>query len=131
MYFYIVFMCYNLNGDIMLSNGIDLVKIDRFEDLKKDDKFMYKIFTEKEIKYIKFRDWNTATIAGIFAAKEACLKALKKGIDACPLKDIEISHDNDVPFIIFHNNINKSFSNVSLSISHDGDYAIAIVSIII
>lgn len=115
----------------MISNGIDLVKINRFDDLKKDNKFMKKIFTKKEIEYINLRDWNTATIAGLFAAKEACLKALKKGIDACPLKDIEISHDNNAPLIIIHNNLNEKYSNTSLSISHDGDYAIAIVSIIV
>ena len=115
----------------MISNGIDLVKIDRFNDLKNDKKFMNKIFTKKEIDYIAFRNNETSTIAGLFAAKEACLKALKKGIDKCPLKDIEISHENNAPFIIFHNKLKDTISNCSLSISHDGDYAIAIVSVII
>lgn len=113
----------------MISNGIDLVKVDRFQELKNDGTFMKKVFNEKEIEYIKFRNNDTLTIAGLFAAKEACLKALKKGINDCPLKDIEISHDNNAPFIIFHNDLN--IQNISLSISHDGEYAIAIVSIII
>lgn len=115
----------------MISNGKDLVKIDRFDKLKNDKKFMNKTFTSEELDYISFRNNDTATIASLFAAKEACLKALKKGIDACPLKDIEISHDNNAPFIIFHNNFDDAISSISLSISHDDNYSIAIVSIII
>lgn len=115
----------------MISNGIDLVKIDRFEKLKSNNTFMTNNFTENELEYIKFRDDDTATIAGLFAAKEAYLKAIKKGIDDCSLKDIEISHDNNAPFIIVHNNSSNTINNVSVSISHDGEYAISIVSIII
>ena len=114
----------------MISCGIDLVKVDRFSNLKNDKNFMNKAFNEKEIEYIEFRNNNESTIAGLFAAKEAFLKALKKGIDYCPLKDIEISHDhNNAPFIIFNNNLD--IKNISLSISHDGNYAVAIVSMII
>ena len=111
----------------MISNGIDLVKIDRFEDLKNNAIFMNKTFTDKELEYIKFRNNNTSTIAGLYASKEAFLKALKKGLDYCPLKDIEVLHDNNAPFIVFHNDSNIESS---LSISHDGEYAIAIVSIL-
>ena len=113
----------------MISNGIDLVKVDRFDKLKSNNSFMNSIFTEEEIEYIKFRNNDSSTIAGMFAAKEAFLKALKKGIDYCPFKDIKISRDSDnIPFIIFNNN--QDINNISLSISHDGEYAIAIVSII-
>ena len=113
----------------MFSNGIDLVKIDRFEKLKNNNSFMNKTFTKKELEYINFRDNNTSTIAGLYASKEAFLKALKKGLNYCPLKDIEILHNNNAPYIVFHNE--SSIKNISLSISHDGDYAIAIVSIFI
>ncbi len=113
----------------MISNGIDLVKINRFESLKNNNSFMNKTFTEKELKYINFRDNTTSTIAGLYASKEAFLKALKKGLDYCPLKDIEILHDNNSPYIVFHND--SSVKNISLSISHDGDYAVAIVSMFI
>lgn len=113
----------------MISNGIDIVKIDRFNSLKDNDSFMNSIFNEKEIEYINLHNNNTSTIAGMFAAKEAFLKAHKKGINNYSLKDIEISHDdNNAPFII--SNIFDT-NNVSLSISHDGEYAIAFVSIII
>lgn len=117
----------------MISNGIDLIKIERFSKLITNEKFMNSIFTIQELEYIKKCNNNLATIAGLFASKEAFLKAIKKGIQNYSIKDIEISHDkNNAPFIILHNQIKKDFpiENLSLSISHDGDYAIAIVSLI-
>ena len=116
----------------MISNGIDLVNIHRFQDLVNNKTIMNSIFTEKELQYIQKRNSNLSTIAGLFAAKEAFLKALKKGINHYSMKDIEISHDNNnAPFIILHNQIKKDFliENLSLSISHDGDYSIAVVCI--
>lgn len=112
----------------MISNGVDIIKIDRFNSLKNNSSFMNSIFSEKEIEYINYHNSNTHTIAGMYAAKEAFLKALKKGINNHSLKDIEISHDdNNAPFII--SNIGDT-NNISLSISHDSEYAIAFVSII-
>lgn len=116
----------------MILNGIDLVNINRFLKLKDNYSFMNSIFNFNELKYIKNCNNNIATIAGIYAAKEAMLKAIKKGINNYSLKDIEISHgNNNAPFIILHNDLKDKFNNISLSISHDGEYAIAIVSIII
>ena len=115
----------------MFSNGVDLVKTDRFLSLKDNDKFMESCFTKNELTYIKKCNNSISTIAGIYASKEAFLKAIKKGINNYSLKDIEISHnDNNDPFIILHNDLKDiSINNISLSISHDGDYAIAMVSI--
>ena len=118
----------------VLLNGIDLIKVNRFAALKNKNSFMNSIFNIEEIKYIEKCNHNTATIAGLYASKEAFLKAIKKGIHNYPLKDIEISHDNNnAPFIILHNQLAVDFQlkNISLSISHDGDYAIAIVSILL
>lgn len=117
----------------MILNGIDLVKIERFMKLKENPSFMHSIFQEEELEYIHNHNDNLATIAGIFASKEAFLKAIKKGIDDYSLKDIHISHDShNAPFILLENRLKEdiSFQNISLSISHDGEYAIAMVSIL-
>ena len=113
----------------MISNGIDLIKIDRFKDLINNNTFMNDNFNEDEIKYINN---NIETLSGLFSAKEALLKALKKGINNYSLKDIEIIHDsNKAPSFIFHNELEYlNNSNISVSISHDGEYAISVVSII-
>lgn len=117
----------------MISNGIDIVNIHRFQELVKKENFMNSIFTTQELDYIEKRNFNLATIAGLFCAKEAFLKSIKKGIQNYTLKEIEVLHDdNNAPFLTLHNQIKKDFpiENLSLSISHDGDYAIAIVSFI-
>ena len=115
----------------MINNGIDIVQISRFDKLKNNNTFMHNIFNDKELEYIKQRNNNSSTISGLYAAKEAFLKAIKKGINDYALKDIEISHnDNNAPYIILHNELDKLYNsnNISLSISHDGDYCIAIAS---
>lgn len=118
----------------MISNGIDIIEIKRFDKYKNDLKFLSTIFNNNEIKYIKKSNYSSNTIAGLFAAKEAFLKSLKKGINNYSLLDIEITHDdNKAPSIILHGELKKTYknlSNMSLSISHDHEYAIAIVTLI-
>jgi phosphopantetheine--protein transferase-like protein len=118
---------------IKVQTGIDLVKIDSFTKLMDNETFINNNFNESEINYLH-EHYSTQTLAGLYASKEALLKALKKGINNYSLKDIEINHDsNSAPYIILHNKIKEDFNvkDISLSISHDGDYAIAIVLLII
>ena len=57
------------------------------------------------------------------------------GINNYSMLDIEIIHDNNrAPYIKLHGQLKKTYSNIenmSLSISHDDYYAIAIVTILI
>lgn len=117
----------------MINNGIDLINIKRFEKLKNNISFMKKVFTESELEYLNKTEYNLSTIAGLYAAKEAFLKSIKKGINDYSLLDIEILHDsNKSPYIVLKGQLKKTYNttNMSLSISHDGEYAIAIVSFI-
>jgi len=119
----------------MISNGIDIIEIKRFDSLKNKDTFMKSVFNPNELEYIKNSGNSSKTIAGLYASKEAFLKSIKMGINNYSLLDIEIIHDNNkCPSIILHNELKKTYSNIknmSLSISHDGDYAISIVTLII
>lgn len=100
----------------MYKIGIDIVKISRMESSIKSSAFMKKVFTEKEQEYCK----RTESFAGIFAAKEAYFKALGTGI-RLPLTQIEVLHDgNGKPYL-------NGIENSDMSISHDGDYAVATV----
>lgn len=100
----------------MYKIGTDIVKISRIEKSIKSDAFLKKVFTEREREYCK----SSENFAGIFACKEAYSKALGTGIKM-PLTDIEILHnDNGKPYI-------NGVVNCDVSISHDGEYAIATV----
>ncbi len=115
-----------------METGVDIVKISRFEKYENDEKFLKKYFSSDEIKYILKKVKKVETMAGIFAAKEAVLKAFGIGIGyGMQLKEISINYTkSNKPFIevdakIQHYLNNLGCSSISISISHDGDYAVA------
>ena len=112
-----------------LAVGNDLVFIPNFQH-SLNELFNKKVYTEEEIAYCEQFEESLLRYASTWAAKEAVYKALKqlyKG--TIGWKSIEITRLKAAgePGVILHN-YNKSF-NISLSISHDGDYAWAIALI--
>lgn len=96
--------------------GTDIVKISRIEKSIQNEHFKKGVFTDNEIAYSK----NAESFAGMFAAKEAYLKALGTGIN-CKMNTVEIGHlPTGKPYLV-------NVENSDLSISHDGEYAIATV----
>ena len=109
----------------MFSIGTDIVKIDRIHKLAKDKKFLSKIFTTKEIKYCNSYLDPFIHLSGKYAGKESVKKALISTniIKRVSLKDIEILNRSDkTPYVIL--NLLENIS-CKISISHDGDYALA------
>ena len=116
----------------ILDIGIDIIEIKRISEcLNKNDKFLKKLFTDNEIELFQSKGYNTQTIAGNFAAKEAVSKSLGLGIRGYDFRDIEILRDSlGKPIVITHNNLAKICENhnileIKVSISHGKDYAIA------
>ena len=111
------------------SIGIDIIKISRIEYMirKYGKRFLDRIFSTSEQTYCssKFMPFNS--FAARWAAKEALIKAIGKGNYS--YKDIEIYVDKDgAPFFNFNSDsliVKVKGKNISLSVSHDGDYAIA------
>ena len=96
--------------------GTDIIRISRIEKSLENQRFKETVFTEAEAAYCR----NAQSFAGLFAAKEAYLKALGSGITA-RLNTVEIGHDeNGKPCLC-------GVENSDVSISHDGDYAVATV----
>ncbi len=111
--------------------GIDLIKTSRMERLieRFKEKALQKFLSQDEILLVK----NYKTAAGFWAVKEACSKALGVGIGSeCSFYDIKISKTpRGAPIVTLSHNIVEKFNIVSTSVSitHDGDYAIAVVAI--
>jgi holo-[acyl-carrier protein] synthase len=111
--------------------GIDIIKTSRMRSLMErfDKKALQRFLCEEEIKSIK----NYKSAAGYWAAKEACSKALGTGIGKkCSFKDIRIYKDElGAPKIALSHKIITEFNiiNAALSITHDGEYAIAVVTL--
>jgi len=114
----------------MLKHGIDIVYIPRMNNIISKNEILTKLFTDEEINYFKVHNNAIDSIAGIYAAKEAFIKALELSISEINLKDIEVLHkSNGAPYFNFYNELKEKTKhlNISLSISHDHNYAIASV----
>ena len=116
----------------MIGLGVDIVEIERIElAIKKNDKFLTRLFTEQEIEYIENKGSKNETVAGLFAGKEAVSKVLGTGISKFTWKDIEIDHTEEgQPFVLLHRGAKErglaiGINQVLLSIAHCKTYAIA------
>ncbi|MEA2019672.1 MAG: holo-ACP synthase [Campylobacterota bacterium] len=110
--------------------GIDIVVISRVEKMieKFGQKALKRFLNDDEIKLVK----RPSTAAGFWAAKEAASKAIGTGIGKdCSFHDIKITKNKkNTPMIKYKKRLRKKFKiqNSSLSITHDGGFAIAVVS---
>lgn len=111
--------------------GIDLIKISRMNRFieRFGEKALLRFLSKDEVLLVK----NHKTASGFWAAKEACSKALGVGIGfECSFHDIVIYKTiNGAPKLKLSEKLLKNFNilDLSLSITHDDDYAIAVVAI--
>ena len=111
-----------------MSVGIDIVLVSRVEKIlnsKNKDRFLNKIFSDKEILRSKSKYDQSQYFSGRFAAKEAIKKALasynKNSIPT--FKSLEILNaENGKPYVSIKS---KNQSDIDISKAHDGNYAIA------
>ena len=111
--------------------GIDLVRVSRFEKLQREERFLDRIFSADEITHLGKGVQRMASLAVRWAAKEACAKALGCGIGSeLTWREMEIFKDGKgKPHLRLLPDAAKRHNNpeLCLSMSHDADYAIAIV----
>ncbi|KYJ86477.1 holo-ACP synthase [Sulfurovum riftiae] len=111
--------------------GTDIIQIRRIEKLidRYGDTFKQRYLTKEEIALAR----KIETLAGFWAAKEAISKALGCGIGAqLAFHDIVIAKDDKgAPYFKLTKEAQKVFKikSASISISHDGGFAIAIAAI--
>ena len=121
-----------------ILHGIDIIEISRIREAIEDNNlFKKRVFTEKEIEYCEGRKLKFQSFAARFAAKESFLKAIGTGLtENISLIDIEIlNNSKGAPYILLHNHAKElfeknKFANISISISHSDNYAIASVIIV-
>jgi holo-[acyl-carrier protein] synthase len=75
-----------------LAVGIDLVEVERIAETlaRFGDRFLQRVYTEAELAIV---GRNPIRLAGRFAAKEACAKALGTGIDGPRWRELECLRD--------------------------------------
>lgn len=119
---------------MQINCGIDIIEVDRIKaDIEsKGDKFLKRVFTDKEIKYCESKKVQKYQhYAGRFAAKEAAFKAISKCINnkySVSWKDFEVVNDEQGrPKLNLINIDLDIIENINISISHCKMYATAIV----
>ena len=118
---------------MVLGVGVDLLKMDRIAAAvaDPDDPFLKKMFTRAEHELIGRRQNRLAAYATRFAAKEAVFKCLDADGDEVRLGDIEVlAEETGRPRVLLHKTAAKAaeaagITRVLLSLSWDGDYAVA------
>ena len=111
--------------------GIDIIKIERIARAlaKHGERFPRRVLTDAEARYVRNRPQN---FAGRWAAKEAVSKVLGLGVRGVGWRDIEIVRlPTGQPTVRLHGRAaaraeQLGMARVAVSISHEGDYAVAI-----
>lgn len=112
-------------SELDIRVGCDIVKVSRIEKMMSQSDVIKKIFHPSET--VKF---EAEHLAGIFAVKEAAFKAL--GIKSNLWLSVEVKSDTEGrPRLTLANDLNRSeITSLDCSISHDGGFAFAVVSIL-
>ncbi len=119
---------------MILGLGVDLVDITNLQSSidSQRDAFLSRVFTSDEQAYAGQKADPYQVLGGRFAAKEACLKALGTGwTDEADWLDIEITNEpTGRPILTLKGAIAARSAAIGvkqswLSISHEGQYAIA------
>lgn len=119
---------------LIVSTGVDIVEVSRIKRAinKWRDKFLKRIFTEKEISYSNQKSASHQHLAARFAAKEAVLKAFGDStIHRVEWTNVEILNDEfGKPIVkLFGEALkakqNKNITDIIISMSHTRTYAVA------
>jgi holo-[acyl-carrier protein] synthase len=111
--------------------GIDIIKVERIAAALRrfGDRFPRRVLTEAEQRYVRNRPPN---FAGRWAAKEAVSKVLGLGVRGVGWRDIEIARlPTGQPAVRLHGRARVraeqlGMGRIAVSISHEGEYAVAI-----
>ncbi len=102
--------------------GIDMVDVKRIKKLILKPYFVRRFFTEYEINYCNRFKKREERYAARFAAKEAYIKCISRG-KIPPMKSIEVRHSPKGEPELY---VNGKKVKCSLSITHCGEYAVAV-----
>ena len=114
--------------------GVDLVRIPRMRETiaRWDERFLRRVFTDREIDDCRARRDPAPHFAARFAAKEAGMKALGTGLRlGVTWRELEVRRAPDqAPTLELHGRtrelgLARGGRRMLLSLSHDADYALA------
>jgi len=116
--------------------GVDLVAINRIKKIidRFPERFLNRIFTEREKQNFLESSSSAASLAARFAAKEASLKAIGCGIGPAALKEVEIiTSPGRQPLVKLHGEAArlakaKQITAIVVSLTHEPPFACAVAA---
>ena len=120
---------------MIIAVGFVLIEIERIAKALQRENFCTRIYTAAELSYAgsKKNQRKAASLAAVFAAKEAVAKALGVGLGQIGWREIEVRHDElGKPFVALSGRARalaeeRGVKNIHLSLSHSREYALAMV----
>jgi holo-[acyl-carrier protein] synthase len=119
-----------------LTVGVDLVQTSRVRESLASfgDRFVRRVFTEGEAAYaLAVPELTPARLAARLAAKEATIKALDLAERGVGWREIEVTRGpGGAPALVLHGSARAAAEErgspaLAVSLSHEGDYATAVV----
>jgi holo-[acyl-carrier protein] synthase len=120
---------------VIIGVGTDLVSVPRLRQaITRRDRLLDRLFTEAEVADCRRRADPAPHLAARFAAKEACLKALRIGWGAgVRWREMEVAGGGaEVPRLVLRGAAASRAAALGvrqthLSLAHEGEYALAFV----
>ncbi|MCR4925175.1 MAG: holo-ACP synthase [Clostridiales bacterium] len=115
-----------------MVTGIDLVENERMKKSIENERFVQRVFGEREREELSKRNFPLQSMSAAFAAKEAFLKAIGTGLSGAPLNEIEVLHEKSGKPYLFLSGKAKEIAEqmhltLDLSLTHTENYAAAVV----
>ena len=119
---------------MIVGLGLDIAEVDRMQAAieRHGEPFLRRLFTPAEIEYCARHRNKFERYAGRFAVKEAAMKALGTGWrHGVRWQDFEITNQSGGKPVLRISGVAKEFAtklgvkNVSLTITHSGNFALA------
>ena len=106
--------------------GCDIIDVSRMERAMEKERFLEKVFTPNERELIK-NGSSAQSAAGMWAAKEAVVKALGTGFSGCPPAAVSVEQGPQGEPVVRLGACAAAAAGdrIHITISHEGEYAAA------
>lgn len=117
---------------MILGIGVDVCRVSRLARCIRNDHFLERVFSREEIDYAMSRPVPERHFASSFAAREAFSKASGLHLAKIVFQGVSVARSSKGPFFRLDGlppeiRCNVKGKRFHLSLSHDGDYALAFV----
>lgn len=115
------------------GTGIDIIEVERVKKALDawGERFLKRVFTDKEMDYANTKKFSHENLAARFACKESVLKAFGDTRVGIHLRNIEVLNDSKgKPEIVLHGEAKEfaeknNLQKIIVSMSHTANYAVS------